>query len=288
MRNGEFKVKKNLLIIGAMSLMLAFTGCGSTNSGETSSVAEQKEVNPQELLTSVSDKMAEAKSYEANTVMDMKMAAQGQEVSMSMAMDMKIINSPSVMMQVDSSTEMSMGGENQNIDMTMYIESVDDGYTLYQNVNDVWSKTSLQSEEEIAQYITAPAVTEYANLADSITQGNDETVDGVDCYKLVVNIPASKLGELMSEMGSVGANAESMLANITEGEDFVIEMLVSKADETLVQVDMDLAEMMKSALKGQEGVTEEDLENIVFDMSMNFSNLNAVEEITIPEAAKAA
>lgn len=283
-------MKKNLLIIGAMSLMLAFTGCGSTNSGEASSTVEQKEINPQELLTSVSDKMAEVKSYEANTVMDMKVAAQGQEVNMNMAMDMKIINSPSMMMQVDSSTEMSMGDQNQNVDIAMYIESADNGYTLYQNLNDVWSKTSIQTEEELEKYITSPkdSVGEYANLADSVTQGEDETVDGVDCYSLEVNIPVSKLGELMSQMGSMGANAESMITNITEGEDFVIELLVSKEDETLVQVNMDLSEIMKSALKGQEGIEEKDLENITFDMSMKFSNLNGVDEIVIPEEAKKA
>ena len=283
-------MKKNVLIIGAISLILAFTGCGNTNSGEVSSAAAQKEINPQELLTSVSNKMAEVKSYEAVTDINFKVASQGQELNMDMDMNMKVINAPSLTMQVDSKTKMAMGEETQNIDMAMYLEPAEGGYTFYQNLDDAWYKTSIATEDEVANYIKAPGntVDEYIGLSDGVTQGEDETVNGVDCDKLLVNIPVSKLGELMNQMGSIGASAESMLGSIAEAEDFAIEMLVSQEDETLVQVRMDLSDIMKNALKGQEGVEEKDLESIEFGMNMSFSNLEGVNEIVIPEEAKSA
>ncbi|MBP3886361.1 MAG: hypothetical protein J6F30_01715, partial [Cellulosilyticum sp.] len=61
--------------------------------------------------------MAEVKSYEAVTDINFKVASQGQELNMDMDMNMKVINAPSLTMQVDSKTKMAMGEETQNIDM---------------------------------------------------------------------------------------------------------------------------------------------------------------------------
>ncbi len=282
-------MKKKLLVIGAMSLVLAFTGCGNTNSGEANSVATQKEINPEEVLTNAITKLNETKSYEAVTASEFKLATQGQEVSMNMGINMKVINSPSMTMQLETNTKVAMAGQTQDVDIEMYLEPTDSGYTLYQNADNAWSKVSV-TKEDLDAYIKIPSnsVNEYATIAKSITQGEDETVEGVDCYKLLVNIPASKIGDVMNEMGSMGENAESMLGNIAEGEDLQIEMFVSKADETLVQMKMDLADIMKNALKDQEGATEEDLESIEFAMTMSFSNIDGVSEIVIPEEAKSA
>ena len=305
------KVRKKLialLLTAAMSL--SFTACGSENDssntaqgGSSGNAAEEQGSqdgssgqSAAEILASSKKNMAEIKSLNAQSVveMDMKISADGEEQSMESVttMDMSCSYDP-VLAKIDMTMDM---GELGTQETSMYMEETDGEYKLYVSDGTSWQSQAIPAPTA-AQYDAASNMTTY--MDESLEEAGTEKLDSGNAYKYTGVITGDRMKEVMDSSGMLDSlssygidadQADSLLSGLGE-----ISVTLWIDEETLYPVKYELdeteimntlmAKAMESAGGETEGVTME-FSKVV--MQMTCSDFNEVEAISIPDEAKGA
>lgn len=277
--------KSRLLVTGLLGLSMFFTGCG----------ANEKE-NAKDVLKSASTKMSEAESYEMNMTMSMNMTQGEENLNMDMETAAKCILKPELAFQMDSTIDMAIAGESQNITMQQYLIKEDSQYTLYTGTMGMWGKMPMAGLEEAEAMLQDPnaSLEKYLETIEDISFSGEKTVNGVDCKEIKVNLTKEYFNEvlgnvdILNTMGMDETALNTTLDAINGVENLPVYYYVGKDSGELVGCNMDMSDLMKKVVLATTGESEDLVSELKVVMDMTFGNMNGVSEITLPEEAKSA
>lgn len=312
-------MKKNKLIIAAaLVLSMGLAACSggtdatTTNGGATTPQTEAtgdaqngeeavKEADPKELVLEAEKNMQALENYgfKMDMVMHMDTKTQG-TMDMTMVSDAKMVMKPKMLMQMDSTIDISAGDQNQSMPMTILVEQTDDAIMMYQNVADQWAKTKIGDAADssmIDELIGNPAdnLASYTNNMESATISGEENVDGQDCHKIDLVLTKDALKDVLDSFNgteSLGVDAEAILSDEAALEqigDLTVTLWVGKDSKTIVKESIDISNIMKLGLQSTlaaQGLAEDELNDIKVTMDITYVNYETAPEITIPEEAK--
>lgn len=296
------KFKTMAVTFVAAAMMLG--GCNS--GGGTGDAAKgNADVDGAQLVTTAQEKMASWESYSFHMDMDMMMDMKEEgKMTMVMGADAKAVATPSLLMQMDTTMDMTIEAEGipegqgqQSVDMTQYIEGTDEAITLYQNIGGTWMKSSITDPDLIAATTKDPSETlgTYTEYMESATVEGEEKVGDVDCYKVNVVLSTDAMAELLDSFqgaDSMGIDVETLTQSkdvLDKAGDLSTTLYIGKEDGEFYKQDMDISNLMKQAMlvgMADQGFTEDKLGDITMTSSTTYSKLDAAPEITIPEEAK--
>ena len=277
--------KSKLVAVSTLGLSILFSGCGAAN-----------KVDAKEVLKAASEKMKEAKSYEMDMTMIMDVVENEESVSMTMETSGKCIVKPELTFQMDSSMDMSVNGESQNITMQQYVVKEDSQYMMYTNTMGLWGKTPLAglAEAEAMMQDTHQNLDMYLTTIDDITISGDKAINGIDCNEIKVNITKEyfdeALGnfEMLQTFGYDEATLEATLNALSDLDGLPVYYYVSKESNDLMGCNMDMSELMKKLLTGMSGEEGDSVDELKMMMDITYNNIDGVSEITLPEEASSA
>lgn len=277
--------KSRLLVTGLLGLSMFFTGCG----------ANEKE-NAKDVLKSASAKMSEAESYEMNMTMSMNIAQGEENLNMDMETAAKCVLKPELALQMDSTIDMTIAGESQNITMQQYVVKEDSQYTLYTGTMGIWGKTPMAGLEEAEAMLQDPnaSLEKYLETIEDISFSGEKTVNGIDCKEIKVNLTKEYFNEvldnvdMLNTMGMDETSLNTTLDAINGVENLPVYYYVGKDSGELVGCNMDMSDLMKKVVLATTGESEDSVSELKVVMDMTFGNMNGVSEITLPEEAKSA
>lgn len=296
------KFKTMAVTFVAAAMMLG--GCNS--GGGTGDAANgNADVDGAQLVTTAQEKMASWESYSFHMDMDMMMDMKEEgKMTMVMGADAKAVATPSLLMQMDTTMDMTIEAEGipegqgqQSVDMTQYIEGTDEAITLYQNIGGTWMKSSITDPDLIAATTKDPSETlgTYTEYMESATVEGEEKVGDVDCYKVNVVLSTDAMAELLDSFqgaDSMGIDVETLTQSkdvLDKAGDLSTTLYIGKEDGEFYKQDMDISNLMKQAMlvgMADQGFTEDKLGDITMTSSTTYNKLDAAPEITIPEEAK--
>lgn len=296
------KFKTIAVTFVAAAMMLG--GCNS--GGGTGDAANgSADVDGAQLVTTAQEKMASWESYSFHMDMDMMMDMKEEgKMTMVMGADAKAVATPSLLMQMDTTMDMTIEAEGipegqgqQSVDMTQYIEGTDEAITLYQNIGGTWMKSSITDPDLIAATTKDPSETlgTYTEYMESATVEGEEKVGDVDCYKVNVVLSTDAMAELLDSFqgaDSMGIDVETLTQSkdvLDKAGELSTILYIGKEDGEFYKQDMDISNLMKQAMlvgMADQGFTEDKLGDITMTSSTTYNKLDAAPEITIPEEAK--
>ena len=284
--------KNNLFAASILGVSMALTGCGAS-----SQATGTKDVDAKELLKTASTKFAEVKSYEMgmNVAMSMDMKEQG-KLDMTMDTNGKMIVNPEMACQLDSSISMKLGDQNQDMTTQQYIVKEDADYTMYAEMLGTWSKTKVGGAEQVEALMQDPSanIDVYLEKIDDITISGEESIEGIDCYALKINLTKeyfdTVLGDMdgLSNLGLDEATISQTIETLEGIDNLPVYYYVSKESSEIVGMNMDMGDLIKSVLIGSGKVTEDQIGDVKMTMNMTITNVDGVEEVKLPEEAKSA
>jgi len=279
--------KKNTLLAGLLSLSMSIaslTGCGSAPS-------------PKELLKSAQTNFKEVTSYDMKLDMNMSVDMKDQgKMDMIMTSNGSIIQSPELKYHVDSNIDMKLGDQSQTMETTQYIVKEDSDYYMYMNMMGSWIKSKIASESELEKLINNPTANfdVFLDKIDDITIDGEESIEGIDCYKVKINLTKeyfnTALGEMdmLSNMGLDEETLNQTIDTLNGTDSLPLYYFISKDKKQIVGMEADISSLVKSALIAAGSVEEDSAGDIVVTMHMTVSNHNGVSDITLPEEAASA
>lgn len=247
--------------VGILAVSM-LAGCGSSK------------VTAVSLLEDVQKKCDSMKSMETHTTADITLdsAALGGSMDMTMDMTMQTTTDP-----VANYMKGSIGILGQTLDMENYIIVNGDQIDSYTGMSDQWVVQKMSYDEDSVEKINA-AAEDLLKSKDSLKLADEtEDVDGTEAYIIITgSISGEDVKNLMGSM-------ESTLGSLTGDEDMDFGDIsvdftyaISKADKNPLYMDMTFNGM--TAGEGDEQVTFSK-----FNMKMEYTNFDTVDEITVPQ-----
>lgn len=284
------------LIVLLMLFVLIFTmaACGNKNeAGEDASGGTGNAAMDEVLLKAV-ENLKDVSSLSYDMEMDMSMEVMGTAFDTLMSMDCKQIMSP-VKMEILGTVDMGTMGK---MDMMVYAEEENGGLTMYTGMVDEaqgtsWLKQSVEvNSQQIAQYDAANSIELYASSASSIKEAGTEDVDGVKATRFDGIISGDDISKVVEQSGvesQVGIDGPAELFKDSGNIPFSFWVDVEK--EQIIKYEIDMTEVLKVALERAVENEEEGMAGMIGIKKMNTSvkikGVNDVEDIVIPEEAKA-
>lgn len=284
------------LIVLLMLFVLIFTmaACGNKNeAGEDASGGTGNAAMDEVLLKAV-ENLKDVSSLSYDMEMDMSMEVMGTAFDTLMSMDCKQIMSP-VKMEILGTVDMGTMGK---MDMMVYAEEENGGLNMYTGMVDEaqgtsWLKQSVEvNSQQIAQYDAANAIELYASSASSIKEAGTEDVDGVKATRFDGIISGDDISKVVEQSGvesQVGIDGPAELFKDSGNIPFSFWVDVEK--EQIIKYEIDMTEVLKVALERAVENEEEGMAGMIGIKKMNTSvkikGVNDVEDIVIPEEAKA-
>ena len=302
------KRKITKMLTGVMTAALLF-GYGTAGTV----FAAEEDVTPASLAEGAIEKLQEVDSYasEIGFVMDIGIGieVEGETFNMGvladMGLDMEMTLDPEAAhMAGQFSMATSMGdedGEAETNAMETYFVKEDDGYATYSysQEDDLWTREVSDADDSDDNEQTWESVNAiFQGIADGAMEAEltgEDTYNGEDVYVMTVLLS----GEYLENTMNVGMGGEdsSLFGSDIDMDDLATPAMIMIYKESglpaLVSIDMSEigAAMMESAM----GLTEEDLEEITFEvtigdfgMDIAFFDYGAIGEITVPDEIKAA
>lgn len=141
-------------------------------------------------------------------------------------------------------------------------------------------------------------IRQYLEMMEQITDGGEETVNGVRANRYDAMISGDGIKGLMDTVGlftqltQMGMEGSAMTALIDQIGDIPVTLWIDLENDTLVRYHFDMTQMvqnmiaylMEQGLAGT-GITI-DVDDVQMDMEI--TGVNNIDTITIPEAAKTA
>ncbi len=265
-------------------------GLGLTACGGTAPAAE----TPEEVLTKAQEALAGVTSMGYDMTMDLSMGAEGETLAISTVTRADTVLSPLAM---KAEMEMDLGDLGETTSMTIYAKEQDGSYLTVVGTPDeagqmTWQSSSMDALGELENLSGADSMQLYLDSIQNFTQGESETVNGVEATRYDGVILGEDLSEVIAASGAL-----SQLDSLGMGEmselfkgmgDLPVSLWIAKETYYPVKYEMDLTEMMQSILDktlseqlgADIGLTVEQAA-----LSMTIRDINQVGEIEIPAEA---
>lgn len=265
-------------------------GLGLTACGGTAPAAE----TPEEVLTKAQEALAGVTSMGYDMTMDLSMGAEGETLAISTVTRADTVLSPLAM---KAEMEIDLGDLGGTTSMTIYAKEQDGSYLTAVGTPDeagqmTWQSSSMDALGELENLSGADSMQLYLDSIQNFTQGESETVNGVEATRYDGVILGEDLSEVIAASGAL-----SQLDSLGMGEmselfkgmgDLPVSLWIAKETYYPVKYEMDLTEMMQSILDktlseqlGDDiGLTVEQAA-----LSMTIRDINQVGEIEIPAEA---
>lgn len=265
-------------------------GLGLTACGGTAPAAE----TPEEVLTKAQEAMADVTSMGYDMTMDLSMGAEGETLAISTVTRADTVLSPLAM---KAEMEMDLGDLGGTTSMTIYAKEQDGSYLTVVGAPDeagkmTWQSSSMDALGDLENLSGTDSLQLYLDSIQNFTQGESETVNGVEATRYDGVILGEDLSEViaasgaLSQLDSLGMGEMSDL--FTGMGDLPVSLWIAKETYYPVKYEMDLTEMMQSILDktlseqlgADIGLTVEQAA-----LSMTIRDINQVGEIEIPAEA---
>ena len=265
-------------------------GLGLTACGGTAPAAE----TPEEVLTKAQEALAGVTSMGYDMTMDLSMGAEGETLAISTVTRADTVLSPLAM---KAEMEIGLGDLGGTTSMTIYAKEQDGSYLTAVGTPDeagqmTWQSSSMDALGELENLSGADSMQLYLDSIQNFTQGESETVNGVEATRYDGVILGEDLSEVIAASGAL-----SQLDSLGMGEmselfkgmgDLPVSLWIAKETYYPVKYEMDLTEMMQSILDktlseqlgADIGLTVEQAA-----LSMTIRDINQVGEIEIPAEA---
>lgn len=265
-------------------------GLGLTACGGTAPAAE----TPEEVLTKAQEALAGVTSMGYDMTMDLSMGAEGETLAISTVTRADTVLSPLAM---KAEMEIDLGDLGGTTSMTIYAKEQDGSYLTAVGTPDeagqmTWQSSSMDALGELENLSGADSMQLYLDSIQNFTQGESETVNGVEATRYDGVILGEDLSEVIAASGAL-----SQLDSLGMGEmselfkgmgDLPVSLWIAKETYYPVKYEMDLTEMMQSILDktlseqmgADIGLTVEQTA-----LSMTIRDINQVGEIEIPAEA---
>lgn len=300
------KVRNKLAALFLTAAMaVSFTACGSEDDSKASQNSVSQEQgsedesggqNTAEVMAAAKEKMADIKSMNAKSIveMDMKVSAEGQEQSMQTVttMDMTCSYNP-MLAKIDMSMDMGELGKQES---SMYMEEADGEYNLYVSDGTSWQAQTVPALTA-TQYDAANNMSNY--MDDSLQAAGTEKLDSGNAYKFTGTISGDKMKEVMNASGmmdslsSYGVDASQIDSLLSDVGGISVTYWIDEATSYPVKYEIDETEVMNTLMsKAMESAEGQDasasIEFSKVTMQMTCSDFNAADAVTIPDEAKEA
>lgn len=252
------KFKKILMAMAICSFAISLVACSAGKASKLDVIKKFEEASKT------------IKSSKVKAEIKMNVDAGGQKIETNMDMDMEMITDPIV---IKAESKMSVLG--QNMDINMYLA---DDYIYIQNPQDkTWIKTNDENTKKA--FLTQKNSSDFKQMVDLFNSvekdlkieekdsnyevtytGNDEAVKNI----------------IMKNMNSMPQGSEEVLKNM-KIEKFDIKYLIDK--KTYLPIICEMKATMKISETGQEV-------SMNMDMKVNYSDINSIKTIEIPEEVK--
>ena len=291
-------IKKLTAILLCLALVLALAACGSF---------EQR-------MVKAAGKMEKLKSYHVDMDMDLSLALSmmGQSMDMDMliktAMDLR--NDP---LQVRSSATLEIMGQSTEMLTYVFAGEKEGSYEVYASTDggETWNSSTVDADElkkELSFDASALWSADYLrDAAKTFEEVGKEEVNGSQATRYDGQIQAEDVGEALANSGVFDTIAESLPVEVSEILDkfsgsIPVSIWLDDKSGRIVRYDMDMTEAFASVWDtllaevlseagGELGDLAElgvSIELKQLTMSAVLSDFDAVGEIVLPEAAKAA
>lgn len=284
-------------LLCALAMMFAFTACNGNGSTSGATAAE--------ILAAADQKVAEAKSMEANMTMDMDlvMSMQGESYTMktNTLMNMVMFNDP-MKMKINMTMKLDMGdlgaaaGEMEDMNMEMYIVGKDNNYTMYSNDGTGWTSEAVDLSA-LEQYDPQMSMGLYLKSGESFEKVGEETINDVKTTKFTGVITSEALEEVMKatgvadSMGSMGMDMGELdwEALYSDMGDMPITVWIDEAGYP-VRYEMDMKDIMNKMyekLVDQMGMAEAGIEMSCtkVKITMDCFNYDQATDFEVPAEA---
>lgn len=256
--------------IGLIAVMLCVSGAGC-----------KKKATPERLFKDMAKNGETIESISGKMTANMEFAVEGQSVGMKMDFDLASVEK-SEGFQMEGKLLMDIAGTEVSMDMSNYQVKEDDGLMSYTYVNDMWTKSPVESGEEEAT-LNAGMVEELTKQAKAFTLSEElVTVNGKECFELKGDIggefATDVLGkDMLDAFGMGGAVSEEELKEL----EIPCTITVYKKEILPASIFIDMKDVLMTAMEesGEMEIQELNLE-------MTFDEYNKVKEIKLPKEAK--
>ena len=262
-----------LTVLLALTSVL-FSGCG-------------KKVTAEELMKEVKANMEKVTSMsmdiDADISMGIKQSGVGLDLDVTMSMKTEQTKDPEAA-HMTGTVSMSLLG--MNVDMESY-SVVENGKTaVYTNTAGEWTRT----ESELPDENSLNEISEmFSQNEEYKLQDKTEKLDGKEVYVLNTTISGEYMESIMGQMNSAansgvdgadwsGVKIDSVI-KIDAEKKLPVEMILDCGDS--------MSELMKNAM-GASGSSDAEISVNEFVMTITFGRFNEIDEIKVPEEAKAA
>ena len=290
--------KKFLALALALALTLCLCACG----GGISRLLPKSLTFEEKLARSV-EQMKEAGSMHMDMDMDlgMRMAMSGQSIGVDMsaryATDLQ--TEPLKMHMIMDISAMGMTQK-----MIYYAEQGENGITVYLSMDDGahWTKETTSAISDIAPQSLDQQTELFLACAESFTETGKEEINGSAATVYSGVISGEYVGEAIKSSGALDALSSSLGIDVPEDlfqdlGDIPSTIAIDDDSCLVVRSTMDMSTVMQklmtkmmglalSAAGGSDGGLELNIDRVL--VTMTLSQVNSVEEIVIPEEAKAA
>ena len=246
------------------------------------------------MLTKAQEALAGVTSMGYDMTMDLSMGAEGETLAISTVTRADTVLSPLAM---KAEMEIDLGDLGGTTSMTIYAKEQDGSYLTAVGTPDeagqmTWQSSSMDALGELENLSGADSMQLYLDSIQNFTQGESETVNGVEATRYDGVILGEDLSEVIAASGAL-----SQLDSLGMGEmselfkgmgDLPVSLWIAKETYYPVKYEMDLTEMMQSILDktlseqlgADIGLTVEQAA-----LSMTIRDINQVGEIEIPAEA---
>lgn len=289
--------KKILALALALTLTLCLCACGGV------SRLLPTPLTFEEKLAKSAEQMEQAKSMHVDMEMDMglRVAVSGQSQSMDMtARYATDLQSEPVKMHM--TMDISAMGINQKL--IYYAEQGEDAVTVYISLDDGahWTKETTSAISDIAPQNLDQQTELFLACAESFTETGKEEINGSTATVYSGVISGEYVEEAIKSSGALDAFSNALGVDVPEDMfrdlgDIPTTIAIDDESDLVVRYTMDMGAVMQSLMTklmdlvlASTGESDGGLELNIDRMliTTTLSQLNSVEEIVIPEEAKAA
>ena len=286
------KLSKALMTLALLALMLpGLIACG----------AKQEQTQEEDLLEASMAAMDEIESYRMQMSMIMDMSIAGESLNTTTHAQGAVINEP-LAMEMQMNMDMGdMGGA----DVLMYLEKAEDGTDLvYMSMDGgaSWTRQEGVSAESAETYNVKDNMDLYLKSAENFQKAGEETVNDIQTVRYDGFISQEAMNQVMEtsglqeQLGILELPEETMEAIYTDIGQVPISVWIDPENKLPVQYEMDMTQVMQNLMDNMLEMVSQEVEEVgdvlleiqKVTISMNMSDFNQVESITIPQEAREA
>lgn len=286
---------KKIVSTALVCLMAIFAMSGCTN-------------NHKDELKQAFEKTAKWESYKATIACDIKMVANGSDSTaqdMSFSGNMEYIKNKKTYLNMTLPSIFAMLAGTSSI--VAYQEYTNNGVITYTYNGTTWTKQTEAKEAESSLMDTASLdlTDAYSIFLDKTNFVSEETIDSASCYKYEITLDWDTLISVMQKIAEKNPDAvpdvykdSSQLAllktYLSAYPPLKMQFWVDKSSVQLKQLLLDGTDTVKAFITAQNNsASESSSETIPFNFTkltaqLKYSDINNVNDIIIPDAAKSA